>query len=102
MNFSSMSGQFGDPFGVGRTPSLVLAIIGEVVCSSLLVLGLFTRVAALGAAITRGTAFWLVHGGKLMGDGNGELAFLYLGGVVALFLAGGGKFSLDAKMGAKA
>jgi putative oxidoreductase len=72
-----------------------------VVCAGLLVLGLFTRVAALGSAITMGTAFWFAHGTKLTGAGNGELAFVYLGVYVALFIAGGGKFSLDAKMGAK-
>jgi putative oxidoreductase len=67
----------------------------------LVVLGLFTRVAALGAAATMGTAFWFAHKARLTGEGNGELAFVYLGVYLALFVAGGGKFSLDAKMGAK-
>jgi putative oxidoreductase len=47
------------------------------------------------------TAFWLIHGARLKGDNNGELAFLYLGVFVALFIAGAGRFSLDARMGAK-
>jgi uncharacterized membrane protein YphA (DoxX/SURF4 family) len=29
------------------------------------------------------------------------MAFLFLGGFVALFIAGAGKFSVDAKIGAK-
>jgi putative oxidoreductase len=101
VGFSSMSSQFLDPFGIGKTPSLALAVAGELVCSALLMLGLFTRVAALGAGLTMLTAFWFAHGHRLTGTGNGEMAFLYLGAFVALFIAGAGKFSLDAKMGAK-
>ena len=99
--FSAMADKFVDPFGIGRTPSLVLAIGGEVVCASLLVLGLFTRIAALGAGATMATAFWFAHGGKLSGPGNGEMAFLFLGVYIALFIAGAGRFSLDARLGAK-
>jgi len=101
MNFSTMARMFPDPFGIGKTPSLVLAVLGEAVCPVLIVLGLFTRVAALGAGTTMLVAFWFAHGAKLKGDGNGELAFMYLGVFAALFVAGAGRFSVDAKMGAK-
>jgi putative oxidoreductase len=100
-SFSSMAPNFVDPFGIGKTPSLALAVFGEVVCSALLILGLFTRVAALGCAITMATAFWFAHGARLTGQNSGEMAFLLLGVYLALFIAGAGKFSLDAKMGAK-
>ena len=99
--FASMADKFPDPFGIGSTPSLALAVVGEVVCSTLIVLGLFTRVAALGSGVTMLTAFWFAHGGRLTGTGNGELPFVYLGVFLALFIAGGGKYSLDAKLGAK-
>lgn len=100
-NFSEYAGKFPDPFHVGSKVSLGLAVAGEVLCAVLLVLGLFTRVAALGAAATMGTAFYFAHGARLTGDGNGELAFLYLGAFLALFVAGAGRFSVDASMGAK-
>lgn len=100
-NFSGLAEKFGDPLGVGKPVSLSLAIFGEVVCAALLVMGLFTRVAALGSGITMLVAFWLVHQHRLTGPGNGELAFCYLGVFVALFIAGGGKYSVDAKIGAK-
>lgn len=100
-NYSGMSGKFADPFGLGQAPSLALVVFAEFVCGLLLVLGLFTRVAALILAFTMGVAFFMAHGGKLSGPGNGEMAFLFLGAYVALFLAGAGKFSVDAKMGAK-
>ena len=99
--FSAMADRFVDPFGIGKTPSLVLALGGELVCASLLALGLFTRLAALGAGATMTTAFWFVHGSKLTGPGNGEMAFLYLGVCLALFIAGPGKFSVDARLGGK-
>lgn len=101
-SFGTLAEKFPDPLGIGHTPSLVLAVLGEVVCSILIVAGAFTRVAALGAAITMLVAFWFVHGHKLSGPGNGELAFAYLGVFVALFIAGAGKYSVDAKLGAKA
>lgn len=101
INFSSYKEKFLDFLGLGPTTSLGLAIFGELVCAVLLMLGLFTRVAALGAAITMFVAFWIAHGHRLTGEGNGEMAFLYLGGFVALFLAGGGRFSVDAHIGAK-
>jgi len=99
--FSSMADKFADPFGLGPTASLALAVLGELVCTALIVLGLFTRIAVLGSAATMATAFWYAHGGRLTGQGNGELPFIYLGVFVALFIAGAGKFSLDAKLGAK-
>lgn len=101
MNFSAMTAKFSDPLGIGKTASLSLAVTGEVVCAVLIVLGLFTRVAAIGAGTTMAVAFWLVHGHKLSGPGNGEMAFVYLAAFVALFIAGAGKYSIDAKFGAK-
>ncbi|HUR56997.1 MAG TPA: DoxX family protein [Opitutaceae bacterium] len=99
--FSAMSSKFADPFGLGSMPSLVLATFAELVCAGLIVLGLFTRTAALIAALNMAVAFAFAHKGRLMGTGNGELAFLYLGAFVALFLVGAGKFSVDANIGAK-
>jgi putative oxidoreductase len=92
MGFSQMAGGFPDPLGVGSRLSLIFALIGEVLCSVLLVLGLYTRAAALGAAITMGVAFALVHQMTLRGENNGELAYAYLGVYLALFLAGAGRF----------
>lgn len=100
-NFSAMSSQFPDLLGIGGKTSLVLVLFAEVICAGLLVIGLFTRVAALITAFTMAVAFWMAHGGRLTGDNNGMPPFLYLGAFAALFIAGAGKFSLDAKMGAR-
>ena len=96
-NFSAMSEKFGDPLGIGSKASLSLAVFGEVVGSILVILGLFTRLGALSCMITMGVAFLLVHKLHLKGPGNGELAFIYLAGFMAIFLAGPGRFALDAK-----
>jgi putative oxidoreductase len=100
--FSKMAGEFYDPLRIGHKNSLILAIVGEVVCSTLVVLGLFTRLGALGAAINMAVAFFLVHNHVLKGRNSGELAFLYLAGFVTLFLTGPGGFALDAKAGKSA
>ena len=99
MSFSEKAATFPDPLGVGHTTSMALAVFGEVVCMSLLIVGAFTRLAALGGAVTMAVAFLLVHGGKLSGANNGEMAFLYLVGFVAILIAGPGRFSVDAKLG---
>jgi len=100
-SFSERMDKFADPFGIGSTASLTLVVFAEFVCAGLLMLGLFTRAAAVVCAITMAVAFAHAHGMKLSGPGNGELAFLFLGAFVALFLAGAGRFSIDAKLGAK-
>ena len=99
MTFSKEAATFSDPLSVGHSTSMVLAIFGEVVCMALLIAGAFTRLAALGGAVTMAVAFFLVHGGKLTGANNGEMAFLYLVGFVAILIAGPGRFSVDAKLG---
>ena len=97
--FSQMSGQFPSVFGLGSSTSLVLAIIGEVVLPTLIVVGLFTRFAALGATITMAVAYFVIHGGALSGQNSGEMAFLYMVGFGALIFSGAGRHSLDAKLG---
>ena len=88
---------FADPLGIGEIPSFLLAIFAEAVCSLLLVFGVFTRLAALVLAFTMGVAFFVVHGMKFSGLGNGEMAWMYLAGYVVLFVAGAGKYSVDKK-----
>ena len=86
---------FLDPLGIGEVPSFLLTVLAEVGCSVLLVLGLWTRWAALILAFTMGVAFFVVNSANL--KGNGELAWLYFGGYLVLFAAGAGKFSMDKK-----
>jgi putative oxidoreductase len=96
MHFAETAAKFPDPFGMGSKASLGLALFAEVICSALLVVGFFTRFAALALAVTMGTAFLLVHKASLtMGPGSGELAFTYLAGFLALVFTGAGRYSVD-------
>jgi putative oxidoreductase len=100
--FSGMVRQFPDPFGIGSTASLGLAVFAELVCGWLLALGLFTRVAAFFLVLNMSVAFFVVHKGSLAGPQSGELAFIYLAGFLVLLIGGPGRFSLDATLGGKA
>jgi len=94
-HFSVMSSKFPDPLGIGPAPGLALVTFAETAGAMLLAAGLLTRFAALTFMIDLGVAFFMVHKMALSGPGNGEMAFIYLAGYVALFIAGGGRFSFD-------
>ena len=85
--------QFADPFGVGQEASLILAVFAEVICSILLIIGLFTRVALIPLIITMAVAFFMIHGSddfKIR-----ELSLIYLCMYISIFFAGAGKISID-------
>jgi putative oxidoreductase len=96
-SYTERMDRFADPFGIGSPASLALSVFAEVVCASLLCLGLFTRFAAAVCVINMTVAFVYAHGASFTGPRNGELAFMYLGAFVTLLLAGAGRFSLDGK-----
>jgi putative oxidoreductase len=92
-NFTERMDRFSDPFGIGHTASLSLAVFAEFFCSILLGLGLFTRFALVPLMITMATVVFIVHAGDPFGDF--EKALLYLMTYVGLFFTGPGKFSVD-------
>ena len=85
--------QFADPIGVGTIPSLMMAILAEVFCSLLIILGLGTRLAVIPLIITMLVAVLMVH----MNDpfGKKELGLLYLCVYSFLLVLGSGRYSLD-------
>jgi len=79
-----------------------LTYVGEIVAPVLLIVGLFTRPAALIVAINMVVAIWLVHLkdlGALNGQGGWalELQGMYLFSALAISLFGGGRFGLGGK-----
>ena len=85
---------FEDPIGIGMVPSLVLTIFAQVVCSSALVLGLFTRAAAIVLAFNMLVASASRY--HLFDDfATLSLPLLFLGIYVVLILFGGGRYSVD-------
>jgi putative oxidoreductase len=85
--------RFADPFGIGETPSLALAVLGELVCGVLLAIGLGTRLAAIPFAITMLVAILHAHAADPWSDK--EHAFLFLVPALTLLLTGPGRFSID-------
>jgi putative oxidoreductase len=73
--------------------------VGEVVAPLLILVGLYTRPAALVVAINMVVALLLVHTGQFftLSDTGGwalELQGMYLGGALAVALLGAGRYSL--------
>jgi putative oxidoreductase len=87
--------EFGDPLGLGSSPSLFLAIIGEFICPILVIIGFKTRWAAVPTAITMAVAAFIVHASDPFNVKEKALLFLTL--FVAIILLGPGKFSVDKK-----
>lgn len=86
--------QFPGVMGMSPTISLAMAVFAEVVCSVLLLIGLFTRVTVIPLIITMLTAVFLIHGGDPFA--KQELGIHYLIVYIALFMLGGGRYSFDA------
>ena len=85
--------QFLDPFGLGATPSFILAIFAEVLCSFLILFGLATRWATIPLMITMLVAIFVAHATD--GFQKQELPAHYVLVYFFLLLSGPGKYSLD-------
>tara|TARA_R110000772_G_scaffold84356_1_gene178113 strand:+ start:311 stop:682 length:372 start_codon:yes stop_codon:yes gene_type:complete len=95
MNLVQGNLEFSDPLGIGAVPSLILTVIGEVICPLLIIIGYKTRLAAIPAAITMAVAAFVIHGADPIG--TKEKALLYFFAFVIIALTGPGKFSVDRK-----
>lgn len=84
---------FADPFGIGAVPTLLMAVLGEVLAPLFVIVGYKTRLASIFVAVTMGVAFFIIHAGDSFADR--EMAFVYFVGFVALFFLGGGKLGLS-------
>ncbi|MFY0625081.1 MAG: DoxX family protein [Reichenbachiella sp.] len=84
---------FGDPIGIGALPTLILAVIGEVVAPVLVMIGFKTKWSTLPIIATMAVAAFVVHAGDPIG--SKEKALVYLIAFVSIALFGGGKYSVD-------
>lgn len=98
--FAVMAAHFPNPLHIGATPSLLFALVSDAICSTLIVLGLATRWAALVIFVNISVAWSLVHHFQLFGHGadHGEVCVLYLCACLCLFWTGGGRYSLDVRI----
>ena len=89
--------RFPNLFHLGTVTTLAIALISDFVCSILIVLGLGTRLATAIAFANIGVAWAMVHHFSFFGPraDHGEIIVLFLGAMIAIFLTGPGRYSLD-------
>jgi len=97
LHFADKQHSFMNFLGMGSTLSLLLVIFAEFFCALFIILGLFTRLAAIPLIITTCVMIFKVHNGDVFGDG--ETAALYLTGFLVLLLVGPGRVSVDNMIG---
>ncbi len=97
VHFSKYQNEFMNFMGIGPTLSLALTVFAEFFCSLFLILGLFTRLAAIPLIICTLVIVFKAAHGNIFGDG--EHGALYLIGYIVLFLIGPGKISIDTMIG---
>lgn len=90
---------FADPFGIGALPSFILAIFAEVICSTLIILGIGTRLATIPLIITMAVAAFMVHASDSLAVK--EMALLYLVLFITILVYGSGKFALGGLISGK-
>jgi len=97
INFSTLQHKFMNFMGIGSTMSLALVVFAEFFCSLFLILGLFTRLAAIPLIIATCVMVFKAHNAEVFGDG--QTAALYLTGYIVLLLVGPGRVSVDSMIG---
>ncbi|WP_074226126.1 DoxX family protein [Algoriphagus halophilus] len=85
--------RFHDPFGLGPEISLALAIIAEVICTALIMVGFKTRLATIPLILTMLTAAFYAHADDPFGTKEKPLLFIVV--FIAIAIMGPGKYSVD-------
>jgi putative oxidoreductase len=96
-HFSEYQGKFMNFMGIGQSASLALVVFAEFFCSLFLILGLFTRLAAIPLIIATCVMVFKAHHGDVFGEA--ETAALYLTGYIVLLFVGPGRVSVDSMIG---
>jgi len=97
IHFSQYKTQFINFLGMGQGLSLSLVIFAEFFCALFILIGLFTRLAAIPVIIVMCVALFKAHNSDFLGEG--EMATLFLAGYLSLLFVGPGRISVDGMMG---
>lgn len=95
--FHELAVSFYDPLRIGHRLSLILVIMAELFCSMFIILGLFTRIAALIIVINLSVAVFVYHHGMPLK--NVELGAIFLTSAFTILILGPGRVSVDGMMG---
>ena len=93
MNVINGNFEFGDPIGLGPTLSLILTAFAEFICAILVLVGFKGRLATIPMMFTMLVAAFVVHADDPWN--RKEFALLYFFILLAIFLMGTGKYSID-------
>jgi putative oxidoreductase len=94
MHFAERAPKFANPIGLGPEASFTLVVFAEVVCSTLVAVGLATRLACIPLVIFFLVATFIQHAADPLADK--ELAVVYLIMFSTVLLMGAGRYSIDA------
>lgn len=97
--FSGEPIAFASVFGMSMGLSLALAVLAEVVCSVLILLGFGTRLATLPLIVTMLTAAFYIHANDPFS--GKEMSLLYALIFIILLITGGGKYTVDSILAKK-
>ena len=93
VKFQDMAPNFMNFLGMSGTVSLALVVFAEFFCSIFLILGLFTRLAAIPLIIDVAVAVAKGHNMDIFGDGEHAAIFFLV--FVTILLVGPGRISVD-------
>lgn len=85
--------KFGDPLGIGATPSLILASFGEFIAPIFIIIGWKTRLFSIFPTLTMLVAFAIAHDGDPFS--KKEKSLMYLIAFIVIYFMGPGKYSVD-------
>jgi putative oxidoreductase len=97
VHFATYRKDFLNFLGTGQTVSLALTVFAEFFCSALILVGLFTRLAAIPPIVAMLVAVFKAHKGLVFSEG--EHAALYVAGFLTILILGPGKISVDGALG---
>ncbi|MDB5221687.1 MAG: DoxX family protein [Chitinophagaceae bacterium] len=92
-NFQQTQGYMMDFMGIGKSATAALVIFTELFCGSLIIIGLFTRLACIPIIIMFVVIIFKVGHADFFG--KEELPIAYIIPFIALLFTGAGKISVD-------
>jgi putative oxidoreductase len=93
INFSAKSGDWPEPSYLGSTASYTLTVFAVLICTVMILHGLFTRVAIIPITLLRRVHIFIMHSEDSFSDR--EHSKMYLMTYISLFFTGTGKNSID-------
>jgi len=97
VHFAQYKGKFMNFLGLRQATSLSLVIFAEFFCALFIIIGLFTRLAAIPLIVVMCVALFKAHNADFLGEG--EKATLYLVAYLTLLFTGPGRVSVDGMVG---